>query len=44
VPTQDWTRRWTDADLYARYGLSAGEIAFVEKIVRPMNLDDGDDE
>jgi hypothetical protein len=44
VPTQDWTRRWTDADLYTRYGLSTGEIAFVEKIVRPMNLDDGDDE
>jgi hypothetical protein len=53
VPIQDWTRTWTDADLYVRYGLSEDEIAFVEKIVRPMELasdllgdvsvDDGDD-
>ena len=38
VPTQEWTRRWTDEDLYAKYGLSASEIAFVEKVVRPMDL------
>lgn len=38
VPTQKWTRRWTDKDLYAKYALSASEIAFVEKIVRPMDL------
>lgn len=53
VPTQDWTREWTDQDLYAKYGLSDEEIDFVEKIVRPMELvsnllgevtvDDGDD-
>jgi site-specific DNA-methyltransferase (adenine-specific) len=54
VPMQDWTKRWTDADLYAKYGLTGEEIAFIEKIVRPMDLksdlfdevivDDGDDE
>jgi site-specific DNA-methyltransferase (adenine-specific) len=44
VPTQKWTKRWTDDDLYAKYGLSAKEIAFVEKLVRPMNLDSADDE
>jgi site-specific DNA-methyltransferase (adenine-specific) len=38
VPIQDWTRTWTDADLYERYGLTEDEIAFVEKIVRPMDL------
>ena len=38
VPTQDWTKQWTDADLYAKYGLSVSEIAFIEKIVRPMDL------
>lgn len=38
VPTQDWTRPWTDEALYEKYGLSEGEIAFIEKIVRPMNL------
>lgn len=44
VPTQKWTKKWTDKDLYAKYGISASEIAFIEKVVRPMNLDDVDDE
>ncbi|WP_223246724.1 Eco57I restriction-modification methylase domain-containing protein [Sulfuriferula thiophila] len=38
VPTQDWTKQWTDADLYAKYDLTVSEIAFIEKIVRPMDL------
>ncbi len=38
VPTQKWTKRWTDEDLYTKYGISASEIAFIEKIVRPMDL------
>ena len=38
VPTQKWTRQWTDEGLYTKYGLSASEIAFIEKIVRPMDL------
>ena len=39
VPTQEWTKRWTDEILYAKYGLSDSEIAFIEKMVRPMELD-----
>jgi site-specific DNA-methyltransferase (adenine-specific) len=39
VPTQEWTQRWKDEDLYAKYGLSPSEIEFIEKIVRPMDLD-----
>ena len=38
VPIQKWTKIWTDEDLYAKYNLSAGEIAFIEKVVRPMDL------
>lgn len=38
VPTQKWTRQWTDEDLYAKYGITASEIAFIEKVVRPMDL------
>jgi len=38
VPTQDWNKKWTDADLYAKYRITADEIAFIEKIVRPMDL------
>lgn len=45
VPVQDWTQKWTDADLYKKYGLSDEEITFVEKIVRPMDLSTvGDDD
>lgn len=40
VPTQTWDRTWTDADLYAKYGISASEIEFIEKVVRPMDLSD----
>lgn len=38
VPTQEWTKRWTDEDLYAKYGITASEIDFIEKVVRPMEL------
>jgi site-specific DNA-methyltransferase (adenine-specific) len=38
VPTQKWKKHWTDADLYAKYGFTDEEIAFIEKIVRPMDL------
>jgi len=38
VPTQDWSKTWTDKALYAKYGLSGDEIAFIERLVRPMDL------
>lgn len=38
VPTQDWSVTWTDKLLYERYGITDSEIAFIEKIVRPMEL------
>lgn len=38
VPTQDFSEVWTDQKLYERYGLSEEEIAFVEWMIRPMNL------
>lgn len=39
VPVQDFSRPWTDADLYAKYGLSDAEIEFVESLVRPMEFE-----
>ncbi|MFZ1725482.1 MAG: Eco57I restriction-modification methylase domain-containing protein [Albidovulum sp.] len=39
VPKQTWDRQWTDQMLYEKYGLSADEIAFIEAIVRPMDMD-----
>jgi hypothetical protein len=38
VPIQSWDRKWSDADLYAKYGISESEIEFIQKIVRPMDL------
>jgi hypothetical protein len=38
VPTQEWTKTWTDDDLYAKYGITNDEIAFIEKVVRPMDV------
>jgi len=39
VPNQDWSKTWTDDALYAKYRLTDEEIAFVEKVVRPMTFD-----
>ncbi|MDR7086834.1 site-specific DNA-methyltransferase (adenine-specific) [Aeromicrobium panaciterrae] len=39
VPTQDWTQQWTDEALYDKYGINEEEKAFIEKVVRPMDLD-----
>lgn len=40
VPTQAWTQQWTDEDLYTKYGMTATEIDFIEKVVRPMSGSD----
>ena len=37
VPTQDWSKLWTDEALYEKYGISEEEIAFIETLVRPMS-------
>ena len=38
VPMQDFNEPWTDEKLYAKYGLTADEIAFIESMIRPMDL------
>ncbi len=40
VPMQDFRKPWTDEELYQKYGLTADEIAFIEKMVRPMGTDE----
>ena len=41
VPLQDFTRIWTDQDLYEMYGFNDDEIAFIEEKMEPMTLGDG---
>lgn len=36
VPLQDFSKPWTDAELYRKYRLTEKEIAFIEKMIRPM--------
>ena len=36
IPLQDFTKPWTDAELYTKYGLTDEEIAFIESMIKPM--------
>ena len=36
VPMQDFSKSWTDAELYAKYKLTKDEIAFIESMIKPM--------
>ncbi len=36
VPIQDFSKPWTDEELYAKYGLTDEEIEFIESMIRPM--------
>ena len=38
VPMQDFSKSWTDEELYKKYGLTAEEIAFIESMIKPMDL------
>lgn len=38
VPMQDFSETWTDEKLYTKYGLTVEEIAFIESMIRPMEL------
>lgn len=44
VPMQSWDRKWTDDELYAKYGFTQEEQAYVESQVRTMSLENGADE
>jgi site-specific DNA-methyltransferase (adenine-specific) len=35
VPQQTWDRNWTDEMLYEKYGITKGEIAFIDRMIRP---------
>ena len=38
VPMQDFSKPWTDEELYMKYKLTAEEIAFIESMIRPMEV------
>ena len=38
IPIQDFSKSWTDEELYAKYGITGEEMAFIESMVRPMEV------
>lgn len=36
IPLQDFSKPWTDKELYKKYELNDEEIAFIESMIRPM--------
>ena len=46
VPIEDFSESWTDEKLYKKYDLTEDEIAFIESMIRPMELSQnvGEDE
>lgn len=42
VPQQDFSKSWTDEELYEKYGLTDEEIDFINLMIKPMDLG-GDD-
>lgn len=36
VPIQDFSKPWTDEELYAKYSLTQEEIDFIESMIKPM--------
>lgn len=39
VPIQDFSKPWTDEELYRKYDLSEDEIALIEMMIKPMGND-----
>ena len=40
VPMQDFSKPWTDKELYEKYNLTEDEIAFIERTIKPMETED----
>ena len=40
VPIQDFNEEWTDEKLYEKYGITNEEIAFIDSMIRPMEIED----
>ena len=37
IPMQDFSRPWTDKELYEKYQLTHAEIEYIESMVRPVS-------
>lgn len=39
VPQQPWDRTWNDAALFKKYDLTQDQVAYIEAVIKPMDLD-----
>ncbi len=37
VPLQDFSKAWTDSELYKKYSLSRADIEYIESMIKPMD-------
>ena len=44
VPMQTWDCIWTDEMLYEKYGITDEEIAFINSMIRPMDLSEASED
>ncbi len=44
VPMQDFSKPWSDAELYKKYNLTNDEITFIESMIKPMDFEGDKDE
>ena len=43
IPIQDFSKSWTDEELYKKYNLTKEEIDFIESMIRPMDSNSNGD-
>ena len=43
APIQDFKKSWSDEELYKKYGITEDEVAFIDSMIRPMDLNGGED-
>ena len=37
VPMQDFSKAWTDEELYEKYGITDNEVEFIDSMIKPMS-------
>ncbi|OOS24878.1 Eco57I restriction-modification methylase domain-containing protein [Moraxella pluranimalium] len=42
VPMQDFSKPWTDEELFAKYGFNNDDIRYIQEMIRPMDNDTTD--
>ena len=44
VPLQDFSKVWTDEELFEKYGLTDDDISYIVYLIKPVKVDDNNNE